>query len=103
MPLWFWVLLACVVAFLTKLAGYLVPAKVLKNKRTTRIAGTLTIGLLASLTIVNTVASGSQLTIDSRIGALAAAAIALLLRAPFLVVVIVGALAAALLRLAGLP
>jgi Branched-chain amino acid transport protein (AzlD). len=103
MPLWFWVLLACLVAFLTKLAGYLVPARLLKNKRMTRIAGTLTIGLLASLTIVNAVASGTHLTLDSRLGALAAAAIALLFRAPFLVVVIVGALAAALLRLAGLP
>jgi Kef-type K+ transport system membrane component KefB len=103
MPLWFWILAACVIAFLTKLAGYLVPAKLLSNKRMTRIAGTLTIGLLASLTIVNTVASGSQLTLDSRLGALAAAAIALLLRAPFLVVVVVGARAAAALRLAGLP
>ncbi|HWU45837.1 MAG TPA: AzlD domain-containing protein [Humibacter sp.] len=103
MPLWFWILAACVIAFLTKLAGYLVPAKVLSNKRMTRIAGALTIGLLASLTVVNTLASGSQLTLDSRLGALAAAAVALLLRAPFLVVVVVGALAAAALRLAGLP
>lgn len=103
MPLWAWILIACAIAFLTKLAGYLVPAKVLRNPRVTRVAGTLTIGLLASLTVVNTVATGAALTFDSRLGALAAAAIALLARAPFLVVVIVGALAAALLRLAGLP
>ncbi|HEY5221470.1 MAG TPA: AzlD domain-containing protein [Microbacteriaceae bacterium] len=103
MSMWFWVILACIVAFATKLVGYLVPAKVLKSKRMSRVAGTLTIGLLASLTIVNTVASGTQVTFDARIGALVAAAIALLLRAPFLVVVVVGALAAALLRLAGLP
>jgi uncharacterized membrane protein len=103
MPLWGWLLLSCAVAFLTKLAGYLVPAKVLKNKRMSRVAGTITIGLLASLTIVNTVATGSQLAFDSRVGALVAAAIALLLRAPFLVVVIVGAVAAALLRLIGMP
>jgi hypothetical protein len=63
----------------------------------------MTIGLLAALTVVNTVATGQTLAVDSRLGALAAAAIALLLRAPFLVVVIVGAVAAALLRLAGLP
>jgi len=103
MPLWGWVLISCAVAFLTKLAGYLVPAKVLKNKRITRVAGTITIGLLASLTVVNAVATGTQLTFDSRVGALAVAAIALLLRAPFLVVVIAGAVAAALLRLIGLP
>jgi hypothetical protein len=103
MPLWIWVIVASIVAFATKLVGYLVPAKWLKNKRVTRVAGTMTIGLLAALTIVNTVATGQTLTVDSRLGALAAAAIALLLRAPFLVVVIVGAVAAALLRLAGFP
>jgi hypothetical protein len=68
----------------------------------TRVAGTLTIGLLASLTVLNTFANGQQLTFDARIGSLLAALIALLLRAPFLVVVVVGAVVAALLRLAGL-
>ncbi|WP_111719853.1 AzlD domain-containing protein [Homoserinimonas sp. OAct 916] len=103
MSLWFWVIAACVVAFATKLVGYLIPARALKSKRMSRVAGALTIGLLASLTVVNAVASGTQLTFDARVGALVAAAIASLLRAPFLVVVIVGALAAALLRLAGMP
>jgi hypothetical protein len=63
----------------------------------------MTIGLLASLTVLNAVATGTALTLDSRVGALVAAAIALLLRAPFLVVVIVGAATAGLLRLIGLP
>ncbi|MGN6125054.1 MAG: AzlD domain-containing protein [Humibacter sp.] len=103
MTTWLYILAAAVVAYLTKLVGYLVPAKVLKNKRMTRVAGALTIGLLASLTVLNTLASGQQLVFDARIGSFVAAMIALLLRAPFLVVVIVGALAAALLRLAGLP
>ena len=103
MTTWLYILAAGVVAFLTKLVGYLVPARVLKNKRMTRVAGTLTIGLLASLTVINTLASGQHLALDSRLGSLAAAFIALLLRAPFLVVVIAGAAAAALLRLAGLP
>ncbi|GAB3391009.1 AzlD domain-containing protein [Humibacter soli] len=103
MTTWLYILAAAVVAYLTKLVGYLVPAKVLKNKRMTRVAGALTIGLLASLTVLNTLASGQQLVFDARIGSFIAAMIALLLRAPFLVVVIVGALAAALLRLAGLP
>ncbi|MGA0566751.1 AzlD domain-containing protein [Rathayibacter sp. KR2-224] len=103
MTTWLYILAAGVVAFLTKLVGYLVPARVLKNKRMTRVAGTLTIGLLASLTVINTLASGQHLALDSRLGSLSAAFIALLLRAPFLVVVIAGAVAAALLRLAGLP
>ncbi|NNC11449.1 AzlD domain-containing protein [Planctomonas sp. JC2975] len=103
MTTWLYILAAGIVAYLTKLIGYLVPAAWLKNKRMTRIAGTLTIGLLASLTVINTLASGQQLAFDSRIGSLVAALIALLFKAPFLVVVIVGAAAAALLRLAGLP
>jgi uncharacterized membrane protein len=103
MTLWWWILVACVVGFLTKLLGYLVPKKWLTNPRVARVAGTLTIGLLASLTIANTVASGQTLAVDARLGALVAAAVALWLKAPFLVVVIVGAAAAAGLRLLGLP
>ncbi|TFD94802.1 AzlD domain-containing protein [Cryobacterium lactosi] len=103
MSLWGWILVACAVGFLTKLLGYLVPKKWLTNPRVARVAGTLTIGLLASLTIANTMASGQTLAVDARLGALAAAAVALWLKAPFLVVVIVGAAAAAGLRLLGLP
>lgn len=103
MSLWFWVIAACVVGFLTKLLGYLLPRTWLTNPRVARVAGILTIGLLASLAVANTVATGQQLVLDARLGALVAAAIALGLRAPFLVVVIVGAAAAAGLRLLGWP
>jgi branched-subunit amino acid transport protein len=101
--LWLLIVVACVVGFLTKLIGYLVPQKLLLNPRVARVAGTLTIGLLASLTVANAVATGQQVVVDSRLGALAAAGVALWLKAPFLVVVIVGAGAAAGLRLLGLP
>lgn len=99
--LWWWVLAGCAAAYGIKLLGYLVPERILENEKMTRAAGALTIGLLASLTIVNTVASGTAVSFDARLAALAAAAIALLLRAPFLVVVIVGAGAAALVRFLG--
>ncbi|MFC7850440.1 AzlD domain-containing protein [Arthrobacter sp. NPDC057388] len=101
MSLWVWLLLSCLFAYAWKLVGYLLPASLLQNPRMSRIAGTMTIGLLASLTIVNALASGQALVLDARLGALAAAAVALLLRAPFLVVVLAGAGVAALLRLAG--
>jgi hypothetical protein len=101
MSLWVWLLLSCLFAYAWKLVGYLLPASLLQNPRVSRMAGTMTIGLLASLTIVNTLASGQALVLDARLGALAAAAAALFLRAPFLVVVLAGAGAAALLRLAG--
>jgi hypothetical protein len=101
MSLWIWLLVSCLLAYLWKLSGYLVPASLLRDARMSRIAGTMTIGLLASLTIVNTVASGQSVSLDARLGALAAAGMALWLRAPFLVVVLVGAGAAAGLRLLG--
>ena len=101
MSLWIWILVACAAAFGLKLLGYLLPRRWMENERMLRIAGTVTIGLLASLTAVNAVASGQALVLDARIGALAAAAVALALRAPFLVVVLAGAGAAALLRLVG--
>lgn len=101
MSLWIWLLIACALAYAWKLVGYLVPAKLLEDPRMSRVAGTMTIGLLASLTVVNTVASGQSLAADARLGALAAAAIALALRAPFLLVVVLGAGTAALLRMLG--
>jgi len=99
--LWGWLLVACVLAYAWKLVGYFVPAKLLENPRMSRVAGTMTIGLLASLTIVNAVASGQSLAADARLGALVVAAVALALRAPFLVVVLAGAGTAAVLRLLG--
>jgi hypothetical protein len=96
--LWGWILLASVVAYATKAVGYLVPPRLLENEHMTRVAGTLTIGLLASLTAINAFSAGQSLTFDARIGALIAAGIALQLRVPFLGVVIIGALAAAGLR-----
>jgi uncharacterized membrane protein len=92
---------ACAAAYALKLLGYLLPRRWMENERMLRIAGTVTIGLLASLTAVNAVAAGQSLVLDARLGALGAAALALVLRAPFLVVVIAGAAAAALLRLLG--
>ncbi len=68
-----------------------------------RVSAGVTVGLLASLVAMNTVVDGQAVRLDARLAALVAAAVALLARAPFIVVVIVGAAAAALARLAGLP
>jgi len=103
MSLWFWILLAVAAAYVIKLSGYLLPRKLLDRPMVIRLAMGLTVGLLASLTILNTVGKGQAIVLDSRLLALGAAAIALWLKAPYLVVVLVGAVAAALGRLAGLP
>jgi Branched-chain amino acid transport protein (AzlD) len=103
MNLWSWILLAVAAAYVIKLSGYLLPRKLLDRPVVIRLAMGLTVGLLASLTILNTVGKGQAIVLDSRLLALGAAAIALWLKAPYLVVVLVGAIAAGLGRLAGLP
>lgn len=55
--------------------------------------------LLAALVAVNVLASGRRLVLDARVVGLLAAVVALRLRAPTLVVVVVAAVATALARL----
>lgn len=102
MTMWAWIAVACAIAFATKFVGFLLPERWLENPRVTTLAHGVTVGLLASLVAVNTMVSGQEIRIDARMVALCAAALALVLRAPYLVVVIVGAVAAGLARLAGL-
>ena len=99
---WIWLLLACAVAFVTKLAGYLVPPQAMSGPRMARVTALVTVGLLAALVVSNTLADGQKLVVDARVGALAVAIVALLLCAPFLLVVIAGAATAALLRSMGI-
>ena len=104
MSTWTALLLACGLAFVLKYLGYVVPASWLDGERTTRITSALPIALLAALVGVQTLTSGTgSITLDSRAAAVAVAIVALLLRAPFIVVVILGAAVAAGLRLLGLP
>lgn len=102
MTLLTWVLLAAFTAYAIKVSGYLLPQAWLDRPPITELAGTLTVGLLASLTSLNTVANGQALVLDARLLSLVAGAIALRLRAPYIVVVLVGAIAAALGRRFGL-
>ena len=55
--------------------------------------------LLAALIVVNAFTAGRHLVLDARAAGLAAAGAAILLRAPLLVVVLVAAVTAALVRL----
>ena len=95
---WFWIVLASAVAYATKLMGYTVPARWLHHPRMARVAGSLTIALLAALTAMNAFANGQQLSVDARLAALVVAGVALWLRLPFLLVVVLGAAASAMVR-----
>lgn len=101
MGTWAWILVACLAAYVLKLAGYLVPDRVLEQPSVTRVTSVLTIGLLSALVVMNTFTSGSSLVLDARVVALGVAAAALALRAPFLLVVVLGAVGAAAARALG--
>jgi hypothetical protein len=75
----------------------------LAGERVSRIMGLVTVALLAGLLAVQTAAQGQGLAIDSRLAAVCVAGLALWLRAPFIVVVVIAALVAAGLRALGLP
>jgi Branched-chain amino acid transport protein (AzlD) len=72
---------------------------VLERPAVQRIADLLPVALLAGLIAVQVFATGAAVTVDARLAGLLAALVALLLRAPFIVVVVVAALTAALIRL----
>jgi branched-subunit amino acid transport protein len=98
--IWAAVLAGSIGCYLLKLAGLSVPPKVLESKTVQRIAAALPVALLSALIVIQTFTAGHRLTLDARAGGLAAALIAVLLRAPFLVVVGVAAATAALIRVA---
>ncbi|MDX2648858.1 AzlD domain-containing protein [Streptomyces sp. PA03-1a] len=84
--------------YAVKLLGLSVPAGFLERPVVRRLAALLPIALLAALTALQTFGDGRGLVIDARAAGLAAAGVALLLRAPFLVVVAVAVVVTGALR-----
>jgi branched-subunit amino acid transport protein len=97
--IWAGVLIACAACYALKLAGLSLPARVLQDTRVQRTVPLVPIALLAALVATQTFSTGHHLVLDVRAAALAVAFVAVLLRAPFLVVVAGAAATAALLRL----
>lgn len=101
MTLW-WIVAGTVVGcYLLKLAGYLVPARVVENARARRLVELVPVALLAALVVVEAIANGRHYDLDGpRLAGVAVGAVAVWRRAPFLVIVVAAAATAALLRLA---
>jgi uncharacterized membrane protein len=97
--LWIAVLAAGLLAYLIKLGGYLVPQRVLEVPWIDRVVPLLTVALLSSLVITQGFLTDGMPTLDARAAGIAVAVVALVLRAPFLVVVALAAVTAALVRL----
>jgi len=97
--IWMAVLVASLGCYALKLVGLSVPERVLDHPVAQRIAGLLPIALLAALVVVQVFGGTRELVLDARVVGLGVAVVALVLRAPFLVVVAAAAVAAALVRL----
>lgn len=97
--MWVAILLGSAGCYALKLAGLSVPRGVLADARVRRIADLLPVALLATLVALQVFTTGTRLTFDARVAGLAAALLAVLARAPFLVVVAVAVAVTALVRL----
>ena len=94
-PFWIATIGTSVIAFALKYSGHSVPEKWLSHPKIQRVNALIPIGLLSALVAVQSFSEKSKLMIDQRLVGLAVAIIALLLKAPFPVVVLSAALSSA--------
>jgi len=96
--LWAVVLTGSVGCYLLKLAGLSVPAAWVQRPLVTRVVEFVPAALLAALVAVQATSSQGALVLDGRLVGLAVAALALALRAPFIVVLLLAGAAGALVH-----
>ena len=94
---WIAVIGTSAIAFALKYSGHSVPEKWLSHPRIQNVNALIPIALLSALVAVQTFTEKSTLIIDQRLLGLSVAIIALLLKAPFPLVVISAAASSAML------
>ncbi|MGY1914460.1 AzlD domain-containing protein [Blastococcus sp. SYSU DS0973] len=92
---WTAVLVASVGCYLLKLAGLSVPASWVEQPWVARIVDFVPAALLAALVVVQGLTSGDRIVVDGRLAGLVVAALALALRAPFILVLVLAGAAGA--------
>ena len=93
------IVIMAVGCFALKLSGLSVPERVLNHPWTIRAADLIPVGLLGALIAVQVLGGDHALVADAKLVALAVAFVLLMLRVPFLPMVVAAAATAALLRL----
>jgi branched-subunit amino acid transport protein len=93
--LWVAVVVASIGCYLLKLAGMSVPAAWVQQPYVARIVDFVPAALLAALVAVQTLTTEDRIVVDGRLAGLAVAALALALRAPFIVVIALAGLTGA--------
>jgi len=99
--LWAAVLAGGLGCYLLKRAGLSVPAAWVEQPWVARVVDFVPAALLAALVAVQAATSGNHLVLDGRLVGLAVAAVALALRAPFVVVLVLAGAAGALAHVLG--
>jgi uncharacterized membrane protein len=99
--LWTAVVAASVGCYLLKLAGLSVPAAWVEQPWVARVIDFVPAALLAALVAVQAASHGNHLVLDGRLVGLAVAAVALALRAPFIVVLLLAGATGALVHVVG--
>lgn len=99
---WLTIIGATLGCYLLKLIGVVIPKTILEKPLVAEITRLLPIALLSAIVAIQTLGQGQGLVLDARLPALGASLIALRLRASFIVVVVIAAVTAALLRYLGL-
>lgn len=94
--IWIAVIGTSAIAFALKYFGHSIPEKYLTNPRALRINTLIPIALLSALVAVQSLTVKSALVIDQRVAGMAIAVLALVLKAPFPVVVLGSAAGSAL-------
>jgi uncharacterized membrane protein len=96
---WLTIVLVAVASAAIKAAGPLLLGDRQLGPRATVVVASLGPALLTALVLVDTITAGRRLVVDARLAGVAAAGVALLLRAPMLLVLAVAVATTALVRL----
>lgn len=101
MTLWAAIIMASLVVWALKTAGYVLPKRFIEGAAMSRVATVVTVALLASLVVSQTLQTTTGIVFDARVPALGVAAVLLYYRAPFLTVLVAAGFVAAGLRFFG--
>lgn len=100
--MWPPILVASVLCYLEKLAGYLLPSRLLDRRAVHHVAALLPVALLTGIVTVQAITVRHAIVLDARVPGLAVGFILMWRRANFLVMVIASAAVTALVRRLGL-
>ena len=100
--MWSPILIASLGTYLEKLAGYLLPARVLNHRVVHHTAGLLPVALLAAIVAVQAFTTGQAINLDARVPGMVVSFALIWKRTNFLIIVVSAMLTTAAVRYAGL-